>query len=641
MSDQEGAQEAFKRANAAAFRAISGDAEIDVVYASDQATLTGPRARLPFPSREMPAAEVAQVRGEADSLALRVRHHDPAVHAARKPSGEVAPVVFDSLEQARCEALGVRHMAGVRNNLAAALDDHYRRLGYHRVNDRTEALVPEVVRLMARRLLTGAAPPEAARKAYDLWAPHLRNQIGKTLDQLVQLANDQDAYARCARQLIRDLEIDLGVEETTDSEGEGEEDDQQSADNQVRGESEEESGDSEAQTQEGTAESGMGEAGDDDLGDMMDEDLAGEMMPTPGDDEPGDSGKRWRPEHDLSNLPREPFYKIFSESYDEVVLAETLCDPEELTRLRQMLDQQLTHLQGIIGKLANRLQRRLMAQQTRSWEFNLEEGLLDTGRLSRVVTNPMHPLSFKRESDVSFRDTVVTLLIDNSGSMRGRPISIAAMSADILARTMERCGVNVEILGFTTRAWKGGQSREAWIAQGKPSSPGRLNDLRHIIYKSADLTYRRARRNLGLMLREGLLKENIDSEALLWAHQRLLGRSEERRILMVISDGAPVDDSTLSVNPGNYLERHLRDVIEYIEVRSPIEIVAIGIGHDVTRYYRRAVTIVDVDQLGGTMMEQLADLFDEDWTPPSAKTETKAAGTRPSLPRWSSRGRSA
>jgi len=636
MSDQQGALELFKRANAAAFRGVSGDPELEVTYGSEQASLSGPRARLPFPSRDLPEKEVAQVRGEADSLALRVRHHDARLHAARKPAGEVAPVIFEALEQARCEALGARAMAGVRDNLTAALDEHYRRLGFHRITDRTEAIVPEVVRLMARRVLTGAEPPESAARAYELWAPHLKSQIGRALTDLARCVNDQAEYAKHARQLIRDLDIDLGSEDETDPTGDSDDSDEEQGDNQARSQNEQEGGDADASTEEGIADAAMGEAGDDDMGDALDDELAGDMMPSPGTEEPGDSGARWRPEHDLSNLPREPFYKIFTEVYDEVVPAETLCDPEELSRLRLMLDQQLTHLQGIIGKLANRLQRRLLAQQLRSWQFDLEEGLLDTGRLSRVVTNPMHPLSFKKEQDTTFRDTVVTLLIDNSGSMRGRPISIAAMSADILARTMERCGVKVEILGFTTRAWKGGQAREAWIAQGKPANPGRLNDLRHIIYKSADVPYRRARRNLGLMLREGLLKENIDGEALMWAHQRLLGRPEERRILMVISDGAPVDDSTLSVNPGNYLERHLRDVIEYIEARSPIEIVAIGIGHDVTRYYRRAVTIVDVDQLGGTMMEQLADLFHEDSG--MSRAGEGAGRSRTMLPRWGRAG---
>lgn len=317
-------------------------------------------------------------------------------------------------------------------------------------------------------------------------------------------------------------------------------------------------------------------------------------------------------------------YKAFTNKFDEMILAEELCDAEELERLRAYLDKQLQHMSAIVARLANRLQRRLMAQQNRSWEFDLEEGVLDPARLSRIIMDPQQPLSFKREKDMNFRDTVVTLLLDNSGSMRGRPITVAATCADILARTLERCGVKVEILGFTTRAWKGGQSREAWLQAGKPANPGRLNDLRHIVYKAADAPWRRARRNLGLMMREGLLKENIDGEALDWAHKRLLARSEQRRILMMISDGAPVDDLTLSVNPGNYLEKHLRSIIEEIETRSPVELIAIGIGHDVTRYYRRAVTIVDAEELGGAMTEKLAELFAENAVPVAPPKMMKA-----------------
>ncbi|TJV00824.1 MAG: cobaltochelatase subunit CobT, partial [Mesorhizobium sp.] len=334
-------------------------------------------------------------------------------------------------------------------------------------------------------------------------------------------------------------------------------------------------------------------------------------------------GEARRNENPFLNLPKEIDYKVFTTAFDETVGAEDLCEEEELDRLRAFLDKQLANLSGVVGRLANRLQRRLMAQQNRSWDFDLEEGYLDPSRLVRVVIDPMQPLSFKQERDTKFRDTVVSLVLDNSGSMRGRPITVAATCADILARTLERCGVSVEILGFTTRAWKGGQAREKWLKDGKPSNPGRLNDLRHIIYKSADHPWRRARRNLGLMMREGLLKENIDGEALLWAHNRLIGRPEQRKILMMISDGAPVDDSTLSVNPGNYLERHLRAVIDLIETRSPVELLAIGIGHDVTRYYRRAVTIVDAEELAGAMTEQLASLFGEE----SAR-DTRRGGLR-------------
>jgi cobaltochelatase CobT len=333
------------------------------------------------------------------------------------------------------------------------------------------------------------------------------------------------------------------------------------------------------------------------------------------DAEQGSEARR-QPSHGTAEA-RLPDYKAFSKRHDETVFAEDLCEAEELDRLRAYLDKQLQNLSSIVARLANRLQRRLMAQQNRSWEFDLEEGMLDAARLPRVVIDPQQPLSFKREKDTDFRDTVVTLLLDNSGSMRGRPITVAATCADILARTLERCGVKVEILGFTTKAWKGGQAREAWLQAGKPAAPGRLNDLRHIVYKAADAPWRRARKNLGLMMREGLLKENIDGEALDWAHKRLMARPEQRRILMMISDGAPVDDSTLSVNPGNYLERHLRQMIEEIETHSPVELIAIGIGHDVTRYYRRAVTIVDAEELGGAMTDKLAELFSE-------KGETRA-----------------
>jgi cobaltochelatase CobT len=610
MSSNESPLERFKQATASTVRAIAEEEEVEVSFTNEPPGLSGNRVRLPVPMRDLKPADVAHVRGEADAQALKLKHHSAKVHSSHMPGGDVAPALYDVLEQARCEAIGANRMVGVGENLSAALEERYRRQGLHRVTERNDATMPEAVRLMARQRLTGSPPPPAGRKLCELWEPLLREKIGRALDELEKHVNDQDAYSEASRRLISDLDIDLGDEapaETGDTEGDDEVD---SDDSQNEGDQDGEG------TAEGAADA-MADAaetmpGDDDGGEMMPDDTDGDMMPTPGSEEPGEPGTPWRPQHDLSNVPREPFYKAYTETFDEVVQAEMLCDPEELARLRQLLDQQLGHLQGMIGKLANRLQRRLMAKQMRSWEFDLEEGLLDTSRLDRIVINPLHPLSFKVEHDMEFRDTMVSLLIDNSGSMRGRPITIAAMSADILARTLERCGVKVEILGFTTRAWKGGQAREKWIADGKPSNPGRLNDLRHIVYKAADAPWRRARKNLGLMLREGLLKENIDGEALLWAHNRLIGRPEQRQILMVISDGAPVDDSTLSVNPGNYLERHLRDVIEYIETRSNVELVAIGIGHDVTRYYRRAVTIVDVEQLGGTMMEQLADLFDEE-----------------------------
>ena len=604
--DEESPVEAFKRATAACFRALADQRELEVSYGAETPGVAGERARLPVPPRDLDPLEVARLRGEADGLALRLRYHDEAVHARRRPTGQAARDIFEAVEQARVEAVGGRYMEGVGKNIGAALEERYRRRGFDRISDKVDVSLSDVVRLMAREKLTGELPPVSARHAVDLWRPWIASKCAGTLEELGQFIDDQDAYATAARQLISDLDLEIGDEGLADddpSEGDdesGEADEMN--DSGTRGTSDD---GSESEMIPSEMQAGD-EAGEGDDADDMD------LEPGGGDDEPANPGT---PPmfHNSDGMDRDlRAYRAYSTEHDEIVSADELCDTEELARLRTLLDQQLNHLQGLIGKLANRLQRKLLAKQNRSWEFDLDEGMLDAGRLSRVVTAPTNPLSYKMEKDTSFRDTVVSLLIDNSGSMRGRPITIAAMSADILARTLERCGVKVEILGFTTRAWKGGASREKWITTGKPANPGRLNDLRHIVYKSAESPWRHARRSLGLMLREGILKENIDGEALLWAHSRLLARQEERRILMVISDGAPVDDSTLSVNPGNYLEKHLREVIQYIETRSPVQLVAIGIGHDVTRYYRRAVTIVDAEQLGGTMMNQLTDLFDED-----------------------------
>ncbi|MEE8272111.1 MAG: cobaltochelatase subunit CobT [Alphaproteobacteria bacterium] len=608
MTQNDNPVETFKRAISACLRAIAERPDVTVSFSAEPPGIAGNRARLPVPSRLLNAAEAARMRGAADAVALRLRHHDEKVHGARLPSGDAARTAFESLEQARCEAIGARQMVGVAGNLAAALDERYRRQGYDRMTEREQAPLSEVMRLLAREALTGEPPPAPARRAVDLWRPWVDRKVGRAIDALAELIDDQNGYATEVRRLLADLDMEVGLEdelEPDDEEAQG--DDENSAESPDSGErqGEEVSADSDSLDSdqlEGEEVDGEADA----------EDADAEMHEELGLDDPDAPGRPWRTEGDRANDPDARGYRAFATEYDEIVDAPDLCDPDELARLRLMLDQQLLHLQGIIAKLANRLQRRLLAKQTRAWNFDLEEGLLDAARLARVVVNPLTPLSFKQESDTDFRDTVVTLLIDNSGSMRGRPITIAAMSADILARTLERCGVKVEILGFTTRAWKGGMAREKWITSGKLAAPGRLNDLRHIIYKAADAPWRRARRNLGLMLREGILKENIDGEALMWAHGRMLARAEQRRILMVISDGAPVDDSTLSVNPGNYLERHLKQVIDWIETYSPIQLVAIGIGHDVTRYYRRAVTLVDADQLGGTMIDKLAELFDED-----------------------------
>ena len=604
---KEAPAEPFKRAVTGAMRAIAGKAELDVSFASDRPGLLGDRARLPEPPRKMTAADAAVVRGHADSMALRLSCHDDAVHRKLLPEGQSARAVYDAVEQARCDSIGSRRMAGVSANITAMLEDKFHRGNYHEVTDVADAPIEEAVAMMVRERLTGSAPPPAAQKLVDLWRPFIETKAGAALDALAGRIEDQRAFARSVRDLL--VRLDMAEE----AEGEPETDDQ--SDDEASSESEQsEKGQAEDQSSAEEAQAEKAEDSEQELQDGMAESEEGPEGEMPDDQDIADSdesSESKRPPPPDRNQQRVADYKVYTARFDETIGAEDLCDAEELARLRAYLDKQINHLSGVVARLANRLQRRLMAQQNRAWEFDLEEGALDPARLTRIVIDPHQPLSFKREKDTNFRDTVVTLLIDNSGSMRGRPISVAATCADILARTLERCGVKTEILGFTTRAWKGGQSREAWLQSSKPNMPGRLNDLRHIIYKAADAPWRRARKNLGLMMREGLLKENIDGEALDWAHKRLLVRPEQRKILMMISDGAPVDDSTLSVNPGNYLEKHLRFVIDEIETRSPVELIAIGIGHDVTRYYSRAVTIVDAEELGGAMTEKLAELFEE------------------------------
>ncbi|PTM40907.1 cobaltochelatase subunit CobT [Bosea sp. 124] len=607
---KEAPAEPLKRAISSAMKAIARKPEMEIVFAADKPSLVGERARLPEPPRKLTLEDVAVLRGHADSMALRLACHDASVHRRAAPEGDAARAVFDAVEQARVESVGARRMTGMAGNITAMLEDRYHRGGrYEEITDRADAPLEDALALMVRERLTGLKPPKAAEKLVDLWREQIEAKAGADLDRLAKAVEDQRAFARTVRDMLASLDM---AEQTSqgDESDEDEDNQDQSSDEQQQqdGEAEQESAGerSEVEVSDDATEElqeGASEASDAPSGDWDDEDENSEAE---------EAGEAPRPREGKANDRPQTDYKPYTVKFDETITAEELCDAEELTRLRAYLDKQLAHLQGVVARLANRLQRRLMAQQNRSWQFDLEEGALDPARLPRIIIDPYQPLSFRQESDVNFRDTVVTLLIDNSGSMRGRPITVAATCADILARTLERCGVKVELLGFTTRAWKGGLSREAWLQSGKPANPGRLNDLRHIIYKAADAPWRRARKNLGLMMREGLLKENIDGEALDWAHKRILARPEQRKILMVISDGAPVDDSTLSVNAGNYLERHLRHIIAEIETRSPVELIAIGIGHDVTRYYRRAVTIVDAEELGGVMTEKLAELFEDD-----------------------------
>ncbi len=609
--------EDFRQALAAGMRALGRRAEFELAYTADKPACHGDQARVPQPARALSAEQAAEARGWADSFALRRRLHDAGAHAAVQVGPGLAREMLNAAEQARIEAVGGRDMAGVALNLKRMLDVRMKTDAIARARTPDEVPLATAMGLLVRERLTGEAVPESAANGVDMVRGRVEAVAATHLDALAAASGDQAAFAEAFVRVLHDLGLadDPDSPADEDSEPEGDDSEEESPGDD-EGEEDSEAANSEQSVETRAEEQ---ESGDSD-GETQEVEMDTDMVSDAELGEEGEDGMMpWRPNLPDSKLPPDFAYRAWTTEYDEMVTAEELCDSEELARLRGYLDQQLVTLQGAVTKLANRLQRRLMAQQNRSWDFDQEEGMLDPARLTRVVVQPEHALSYKVERDTEFRDTVVTLLIDNSGSMRGRPISIAAISADILARTLERCGVKTEILGFTTRAWKGGQSREKWLGGGRPAKPGRLNDLRHIIYKQADAPWRRARRNLGLMMREGLLKENIDGEALLWAHNRLLARPEDRRILMVISDGAPVDDSTLSVNSGNYLERHLRQVIGWIEGKSPVELIAIGIGHDVTRYYRRAVTIMDAEQLGGAMVEQLAELFSERSRPALAR----------------------
>jgi len=605
-----------KKAVAEATRVLSGESELGGTFSVEQPGIAGDSVRLPQVTRKMTREEILLARGAADALAMRHRYHDAATHDRYLPQGRMACDLYDAMEESRCEALGARDMPGALSNMDFKLEHDATRRGFDQATDCDQAPLAAAAGYLLRRLATGRPLPPAAENVAELWREFVEARAGDTMEGIAGVLADQAAFARFARQMIADLGYGDQLGEDPDREDEDANDEAEEGDEDPDSSGEDgESEDTEAapeRSQEEEWDASEAQVSPDELADLDE----GDESELPEGDSPVE------PPPPAPASEADPGYRIYTAEFDEEVKAEDLAELPELERLRAYLDQHLEPLKGAVGRLANKLQRRLQAQQKRSWEFDLEEGILDAGRLARVVVAPATPLSFKMEREAEFRDTVVTLLLDNSGSMRGRPISIAAICADILARTLERCQVKSEILGFTTRAWKGGQSREKWLAEGRPQQPGRLNDLRHIVYKSADAPWRRARPNLGLMMKEGLLKENIDGEALEWAHRRMLARPEARKILMVISDGAPVDDSTLSVNPANYLEKHLRDVIAMVERRRQVELLAIGIGHDVIRYYGRAVTITDVEQLAGAMTVQLAALFDSD-----PRARARVAGT--------------
>ena len=606
MSADQDNQDLIKRVTEATLKAISARDDVEVSFAPGAHGIVdtgdGMQARLPTPMRQFETQDLRVLRGEADTAALRLRYHDETIYRRQRPSGPGSAELFDAAEQSRVEAIGSRLLAGVATNLSDYQEARARDKGFHLVSERDESQIPDAVGLILREKLTGQPSTASSQPLVNLWRDWVEEKAGDKMNNLKSDLHDQELFGENFREILE--ELDLPTDFDGDPESDPSQDQEQNDQNEQQ---DQESTDAESDTDsEDTEEQEMDMEFLDpdaleDIEDMIEQEEA---------EEDSEATMRGQPQHPDFPEGRVDPYRAYTTEYDETISAEELCEPEELGRLRAQLDQQLSNSQGVVSRLANRLQRRLMAQQQRWWEFDLDEGYLDAGRLARVVVNPLHPLSYKIEKEHNFRDTVVTLLIDNSGSMRGRPITVAAMSADILARTLERCGVKVEILGFTTGAWKGGKSREKWLSDNTPTAPGRLNDLRHIIYKPASVPWRRAKNNLGLMLREGILKENIDGEAVLWAHQRLLQRPEQRRVLMVISDGAPVDDSTLSANSDNYLIRHLKGVIKRIEAESPIELIAIGIGHDVTHYYQRAITIDDAEQLGGTIMDELSALFD-------------------------------
>ena len=609
MKPSDNPADPFKKALAEATKVMADDADLSVTYSVDPPGLTKDSVRLPQVSRRMTRDEVLLARGTADALALRHKFHDAAIASRYAPQGQLAKEIYDAMESARVEAVGARYMPGTASNIDAKIATEATRKGYDQISSSTDAPLSVAAGYLIRHLATGRSLPKGADNVMELWRGFIEDQAGGTLEALEDTLSDQRAFAKFARKIIEDL--GYGDQLGDDPDVEDDQNDETAEQDEVEDNPET---DGEDDGQEDEAEASPEQSQDQQQDQQQAQVSADDMADSEFDEETempeGEAPLDPPPPAPISDA--DPNYSVYKTEFDEEIGAEELAEPAELERLRAYLDQQLEPLKGAVSRLANKLQRRLQAQQNRSWEFDKEEGILDAGRLARVVANPTTPLSFKWEKDTDFRDTVVTLLLDNSGSMRGRPISIAAICADVLARTLERCAVKVEVLGFTTKAWKGGQSREKWLAEGRPLQPGRLNDLRHIVYKSADAPMRRTRANLGLMMKEGLLKENIDGEALEWAHRRMMARREQRKILMVISDGAPVDDSTLSVNPANYLEKHLRDVIAMIEKRKAVELMAIGIGHDVTRYYDRAVTITDADQLAGAMTEQLASLFDSD-----------------------------
>jgi cobaltochelatase CobT len=585
MASKNSQSETIKEAVTAASKAISGNKELEINFG-------GMGSSLPHPPKTL--KELSAYRGKADSLACVEKYRDKSVRIAS--NNEKVNSLIKVMEDSRVEILGSMNYPGIATNIKSKFDDKCKL--YESFEDHEDHL-EIALETWLRNLCLPDIESNKSSLFLKYWGKIFDNQDIELKERLIESLNDQSKFQEIAEDFLKNLNIDQeeSEQEESDLEDENEQEEESASESGEDEESQESENSPEQDNQEGDEETDA-DSGDIDEDAIVDENQ--EIM----------TNQSWL--ESLVGQTSTFSYKVYTRNFDEEIKAEDLCSPEELQRLRKHLDQLMGPSKATISKLAHRLQRFLMAQQNRSWEFNKEEGMLDSARLHKIITDPLTPLTYKIEKDTEFRDTSVSLLVDSSGSMRGRSMTVAAICADIISTTLERCNVKTEVLGFTTKQWKGGESRKMWMENGKPENPGRLNDIRHIIFKSADTPWRRGQKNFGLMLREGLLKENVDGEALIWAHDRLARRAEQRKILMVISDGAPVDDSTLSTNPTNFLDLHLRQVIHSIETQSDINLIAIGIGHDVTRYYKNAVTIHRAEELGGAMLEQLTDLFKVD-----------------------------
>ena len=601
MNKNQFPNEPVKKALSETTRAISKKNDLTINFENEATKINQNTIQLSRISNDNSRNDIIFARGEADSKALYIRYHDESIDQKYAPKGDIALNLFNEMEKARCEAIGGSIYPGAAKNIENKIEKESKKF-FEKSEPNQKFPLQDSLRLLIKKKTLHYRLSKNSQKGLDMWEDFILNESKSNFPKILSSIHNQEEFAKLSRNIIKALGYGDQLGEEPEYDDNADNDNQNDESNES--ENSDENDNDEQQLPDEVEELVSDSSTTDDL--SVEEEI-NEVEPQEDTNEEQNNRKKTNSFFSEAD----PNYKVFNNIYDEEILAENLASDEELAKLRVYLEQQLDQVKGAVSRLANKLQRRLQAQQNRTWKFDLEEEFLDASRLARIITNPTTPLTYKQESEIEFKDTIVTLLIDNSGSMRGRPISIAAICAEIIASTLERCQVKCEILGFTTKAWKGGKSREDWLSKDRPNNPGRLNDLRHVIYKQADVPLRRARLNLGLMMKEGLLKENIDGEALEWANKRLIKRSESRKILMVISDGAPVDDSTLSVNPSNYLENHLKNVISMIEKRGLLELIAIGIGHDVTRYYRNAITITDIEQLAGAMTEQLARLFDK------------------------------